>query len=81
MGLGSTPPGSAQPSMGSAPSMPPPGGPMQRGLSSSGLGAGSPGQAQIPMMKKGGSINGYAKGGSVRGSGCEQRGTKKCKVY
>jgi hypothetical protein len=32
-------------------------------------------------MKKGGKVKTYAKGGSVKGSGCEQRGLRKCKVY
>ena len=32
-------------------------------------------------MKRGGTIKSYAKGGSVKGSGCEQRGLRKCKVY
>lgn len=30
--------------------------------------------------KRGGMTKGYAKGGSVKGSGCEQRGLRKCKV-
>jgi len=30
--------------------------------------------------KRGGMAKGYAKGGSVKGSGCEQRGLRKCKV-
>ena len=33
------------------------------------------------MLKKGGTTKAYAKGGSVKGSGCEQRGLRKCKVY
>ena len=32
-------------------------------------------------MKRGGKVKTYAKGGSVKGSGCEQRGLRKCKVY
>jgi len=32
----------------------------------------------IPAFKKGGSVK---SGGSVKGSGCEQRGVRKCKVY
>lgn len=32
-------------------------------------------------FKKGGKVKAYAKGGSVKGSGCEQRGLRKCKVY
>ena len=32
-------------------------------------------------LKKGGTTKAYAKGGSVKGSGCEQRGLRKCKVY
>jgi hypothetical protein len=32
-------------------------------------------------MKRGGKVKAYAKGGSVKGSGCEQRGLRKCKVY
>ena len=35
----------------------------------------------IPAFKKGGKVKTYAKGGSVKGSGCEQRGLRKCKVY
>lgn len=35
----------------------------------------------IPAFKKGGKVKAYAKGGSVKGSGCEQRGLRKCKVY
>jgi hypothetical protein len=31
-------------------------------------------------LAKGGMAKGYAKGGSVKGSGCEQRGLRKCKV-
>ena len=34
-----------------------------------------------PPFKKGGKVKTYAKGGSVKGSGCEQRGVRKCKVY
>lgn len=34
-----------------------------------------------PPFKKGGKVKAYAKGGSVRGAGCEQRGLRKCKVY
>lgn len=65
MGLGSTPPGSAQPSMGPAPTMRTPVRPT------------SPEQ----MMKKGGQAKAYASGGTVRGSGIAQRGVKKCKIY
>lgn len=36
--------------------------------------------ADYELRAKGGSIKGYAKGGSVRGGGCEQRGLRKCKV-
>ena len=36
---------------------------------------------KMSPMAKGGACKTYAKGGSVRGSGCEQRGSKKCKVY
>lgn len=32
-------------------------------------------------FKRGGKVKTYAKGGSVKGSGCEQRGLRKCKVY
>ena len=32
-------------------------------------------------FKKGGKVKTYAKGGSVKGSGCERRGLRKCKVY
>lgn len=32
-------------------------------------------------MKKGGKVKAYAKGGSVKGSGCERRGLRPCKVY
>lgn len=32
-------------------------------------------------MKKGGKVKTYASGGSVKGSGCERRGLRKCKVY
>lgn len=32
-------------------------------------------------FKKGGKVKAYAKGGSVKGAGCEQRGLRKCKVY
>lgn len=32
-------------------------------------------------FRKGGKVKAYAKGGSVKGSGCEQRGLRKCKVY
>ena len=32
-------------------------------------------------FKRGGKTMAYAKGGSVRGAGCEQRGLRKCKVY
>ena len=35
----------------------------------------------VPALKKGGKVKTYAKGGSVKGSGCEQRGLRKCKVY
>ena len=35
----------------------------------------------IPDFKKGGKVKAYAKGGSVKGSGCEQRGLRKCKIY
>lgn len=31
--------------------------------------------------RKGGKVKAYAKGGSVKGAGCEQRGLRKCKVY
>lgn len=34
-----------------------------------------------PPFKKGGKVKAYAKGGSVKGAGCEQRGLRKCKVY
>lgn len=34
-----------------------------------------------PPFKKGGKVKTYAKGGSVKGSGCERRGLRKCKVY
>lgn len=65
MGLGSTPAGSPQPSMGPAPTMRTPVRPT------------SPAQ----MMKKGGQAKAYASGGTVRGSGIAQRGVKKCKIY
>ena len=32
-------------------------------------------------MKKGGKVKTYASGGSVKGSGCERRGLRPCKVY
>lgn len=32
-------------------------------------------------FKRGGKTKAYAKGGSVKGAGCEQRGLRKCKVY
>jgi hypothetical protein len=32
-------------------------------------------------FRRGGKVKTYAKGGSVKGSGCEQRGLRKCKVY
>jgi hypothetical protein len=32
-------------------------------------------------FRKGGKVKTYASGGSVKGSGCEQRGLRKCKVY
>ena len=49
---------------------------------------GGRGRVNPPMAKqtddeeyrKGGMTKGYAKGGSVKGSGCEQRGLRKCKV-
>lgn len=31
--------------------------------------------------RKGGAVKTYAKGGSVKGSGCEKRGLRKCKIY
>jgi hypothetical protein len=34
----------------------------------------------LGAFQKGGKVKGYAKGGSVKGSGCEQRGLRKCKV-
>lgn len=34
-----------------------------------------------PPFKKGGAVKTYAKGGSVKGSGCERRGVRPCKVY
>ena len=34
-----------------------------------------------PPFKKGGKVKTYASGGSVKGSGCERRGLRKCKVY
>ena len=37
--------------------------------------------AEEPQYRKGGKVKAYAKGGSVKGSGCEQRGLRKCKVY
>ena len=37
--------------------------------------------AAEPQFKRGGKIQAYAKGGSVRGAGIAQRGVKKCKVY
>lgn len=37
-------------------------------------------EADEGAMREGGKVKGYAKGGSVRGSGCEQRGLRKCKV-
>ena len=40
-----------------------------------GGGGGLPGLEDA--MRKGGAVKGYAKGGSVRGSGCEQRGKTK----
>lgn len=36
---------------------------------------------KAPGYAKGGKVKAYAKGGSVKGSGCEQRGLRKCKVY
>ena len=38
-------------------------------------------RAVEPGFKRGGKVKFYAKGGSVKGSGCEQRGLRKCKVY
>lgn len=38
-------------------------------------------RAAEPGFKRGGKVETYAKGGSVKGSGCEQRGLRKCKVY
>jgi hypothetical protein len=35
---------------------------------------------KMSPMAHGGMAKGYAKGGSVKGSGCEQRGLRKCKV-
>jgi hypothetical protein len=35
---------------------------------------------KMSPMAHGGMAKGYAKGGSVRGGGCEQRGLRKCKV-
>ena len=35
------------------------------------------GEGPTPTFKKGGKVKAYAKGGSVRGSGCEQRGRTK----
>jgi len=32
-------------------------------------------------FRKGGKVKTYASGGSVKGSGCEQRGLRPCKVY
>jgi hypothetical protein len=32
-------------------------------------------------FRKGGKVKTYASGGSVKGSGCEQRGVRPCKVY
>ena len=37
--------------------------------------------AAEPQLKRGGKVKAYAKGGSVKGAGCEQRGLRKCKVY
>ena len=41
-------------------------------------------ETRTPRMsddyKKGGKVKTYAKGGSVKGGGCEQRGLRKCKV-
>lgn len=34
-----------------------------------------------PGFKRGGKVKTYASGGSVKGSGCERRGVRKCKVY
>jgi hypothetical protein len=51
--------------------MPPAGGPDQRGMGLGALGNNPFGTAPRP---------GFAKGGSVKGSGCEQRGLRKCKV-
>lgn len=36
---------------------------------------------KAPGYAKGGKVKTYAKGGSVKGSGCERRGLRKCKVY
>ena len=40
-----------------------------------------PRREDVVGMAKGGKVNTYAKGGSVKGAGCEQRGLRKCKVY
>jgi hypothetical protein len=38
-------------------------------------------RAEERGLKNGGKVKAYAKGGSVKGAGCEQRGLRKCKVY
>lgn len=49
-------------------------------LSRNRAGYGKPVDLPAEGKAKGGKITGYAKGGSVKGSGCEQRGLRKCKV-
>lgn len=38
-------------------------------------------RVEPPLFKHGGKVKAYKSGGSVKGSGCEQRGLRKCKVY
>jgi hypothetical protein len=51
-----------------------------RGGAMTGIGGGGGIPGIDEMLAKGGKVKGYAKGGSVKGSGCEQRGLRKCKV-
>lgn len=51
-----------------------------RGGSMTGIGGGGGIPGMDEMLAKGGKVKSYAKGGSVKGSGCEQRGLRKCKV-
>ena len=48
-----------------------------RGGSMTGIGGGGGLPGMDEMLAKGGKVKGYAKGGSVRGGGCESRGKTK----